>query len=299
MRRNPTSLGNETRRVSSNRIAESIIDQKIGNCRIDKRMGAKVGKYVIYCCLYKYGNGANYRVSLHEAQVMEEIFDWNRLMMNDLPYTFLLEVLFRTVVMFISLIIVLIASGKRGVKQLSIFETVIIIALGSAAGDPMFYEDVGVLPAIVVLITIILLYRFLTWLIGKSRRFENLLEGKCVIVIEDGIFALENFNREPLAEDEFFSELRVKGVEHLGQIKSAILETSGELSVYFYEDKMVKAGLPIHPTLFGKRSKIVADKGNYSCVKCGAVLLLTPGKHNCKVCGKKEWVKAIDSLRVK
>jgi len=229
---------------------------------------------------------------------MEHIFDWDRLMMNELPYNFLLEVCFRTVVMFIFLIVVLVVSGKRGVKQLSIFETVIIIALGSAAGDPMFYEDVGILPAIVVFSTIILLYRFLTWLIGRSRWFENLLEGKCVILIEDGTFAVENFNKGPLAEDEFFSELRLKGVEHLGQVRSAILETSGDLSVYFYEDKQVKPGLPIHPSLFAKRSETLATKGKYSCVKCGTVKQLNPGKHTCNVCGNKEWVVAIDSLRV-
>lgn len=49
--------------------------------------------------------------------------------------------------MFTILLLTLKLAGKRGVKQLSIFETVIIIALGSAAGDPMFYEDVGIVPA--------------------------------------------------------------------------------------------------------------------------------------------------------
>lgn len=229
---------------------------------------------------------------------MEEIFEWKRVMMNDLPYKYLLEVLFRTIVMFSFLIVILLLSGKRGVKQLSIFETVIIIALGSAAGDPMFYEDVGVLPAVVVFITIIILYRFLTWLVGKSKWFENFLEGKCVILIDDGVFAIKNFDKETLAADEFFAELRIKGVEHLGQVRSAILETSGELSVYFYEDKLVKPGLPLHPAEFEKRSENVPSKGKYACVRCGVTKSLSVGKHVCEICGKNEWVKAIDVLRV-
>jgi uncharacterized membrane protein YcaP (DUF421 family) len=81
---------------------------------------------------------------------MKDIFEWNRLLLNDLPLHFLLEVVFRSAIMFVILLLTLKLTGKRGVKQLSIFETVIIIALGSAAGDPMFYEDVGIIPAITV-----------------------------------------------------------------------------------------------------------------------------------------------------
>ena len=99
---------------------------------------------------------------------MKEIFEWERLLFNDLPRNFLLEVIFRSVIMFTVLLLTLKVAGKRGVKQLSVFETVIIIALGSAAGDPMFYEDVGLIPAITVFTVIIVLYRSVTWLTGKS-----------------------------------------------------------------------------------------------------------------------------------
>lgn len=99
---------------------------------------------------------------------MKEIFEWNRLLFNELPVVFLLEVIFRSSVMFIILLLTMKLAGKRGVKQLSIFETVIIIALGSAAGDPMFYEDVGIVPAIIVFAVIMILYRAVTWLTGKK-----------------------------------------------------------------------------------------------------------------------------------
>ncbi|PZQ78614.1 MAG: DUF421 domain-containing protein, partial [Flavobacterium johnsoniae] len=102
---------------------------------------------------------------------MYSIFEWERLLINNHPFEFLFEVIFRSVIMFIVLLITLRFTGKRGVKQLSIFETVIIIALGSAAGDPMFYEDVGLIPAITVFIVIILLYRFVTMLTGKFKWF--------------------------------------------------------------------------------------------------------------------------------
>lgn len=229
---------------------------------------------------------------------MKEIFEWNRVLFNELPGVFLLEVIFRSTVMFTVLLLTLKLAGKRGVKQLSIFETVIIIALGSAAGDPMFYEDVGIVPAIIVFIVIIVLYRAVTWLTGKSKKFEEFIEGKTECLIKDGKFSLSTFKKETLAQDEFFSELRVKSVEHLGQVKHAFIEPSGEVSVFYYEDKEVKYGLPILPALFNKKSKNISENGIYSCTFCGHTEEQTKANAKCQVCQKEEWVKAINTLRI-
>lgn len=229
---------------------------------------------------------------------MERIFEWGRVLLNDLPALFLLEVLFRTAVMFTVLLIALRFTGKRGVKQLSIFEIVIIIALGSAAGDPMFYEDVGILPAICVLIVVIAFYRLVTWLTGKSKWFEELLEGRTELLIDNGVFSMLKFEKEEIAQDEFFSELRQKSIEHLGQVKYAFLEPSGNISIYFFSDEEVKPGLPLLPALFNLRSKTVEHEGLYACANCGYTKSLSPGHAICPVCKKDEWVEAISTVRI-
>ena len=227
-----------------------------------------------------------------------EIFEWKRFLMNDLPWEFLLEVVTRSAIMFILLLFTLKLTGKRGVRQLSVFETVIIIALGSAAGDPMFYENVGIIPAVVVFLVIILLYRFVTLLTGKSKRFEEFMEGKTECLISNGTFDLASFGKESLAQDEFFSELRMQSVEHLGQVKMAYLETNGQVSIYYFEDTEVKYGLPIIPHLFCDKSKIIVSDGIYSCTFCGNTEHQKPGTAVCKVCKKEEWVEAINSKRI-
>lgn len=228
---------------------------------------------------------------------MKETFEWNRLLINDLPLHFLLEVIFRSTVMFLILLLTLKLTGKRGVKQLSIFETVIIIALGSAAGDPMFYEDVGIIPAITVFLVVILLYRLVTWLTGKSKKFEEFIEGKTECIVKEGKFSIDTFKKESLAQDEFFTELRVKSIEHLGQVKNAFMETTGEVSVFYYDDKEVKHGLPILPFLFNLKSKIIPKEGIYSCAFCGETEQKKKGHSTCKVCKKEEWVEAIKTIR--
>src|SRR5688500_11488740 len=223
---------------------------------------------------------------------MEKIFEWPRLLLDDLPAIFLLEVIFRTAIMFTVVLLALRFTGKRGVKQLSIFEIVIIIALGSAAGDPMFYEDVGMLPAITVFVIVIACYRLVTWLTGKSKWFEELLEGKTELLIENGFFSVLKFEKEAIAQDEFFAELRLQSIEHLGQIKYAFLEPSGNISVFFFPDDEVKPGLPVLPSLFNRKSNEIKQGGVYACTNCGFVQTLPPGTAICPACKREEWVHA-------
>ncbi|HLO37914.1 MAG TPA: hypothetical protein VK173_05475, partial [Lacibacter sp.] len=110
-------------------------------------------------------------------------FNWKEILIGGENWSFLPEVILRTIIMFIIIVVSLRILGKRGVKQLSIFELVVIISLGSAAGDPMLYKDVGILPALLVFIVIVALYSLITYFIGKNKHFEKMVEGKPVYLI--------------------------------------------------------------------------------------------------------------------
>ncbi|WP_238383689.1 DUF421 domain-containing protein [Olivibacter domesticus] len=189
-------------------------------------------------------------------------------------------------------------SGKRGIRQLSLFEVAIILSLGSAAGDPMMTEDMAIIPSVIVFLTIILLYRTLTFLTAKRENIEKLVEGKPIYIVEDGMLALEGIKRDTLAKDEFFSELRQYGIEHLGQVKTAILETSGSVSVYYFPDDSVKPGLPILPKLYEKRSPKISISGLHACSFCGNVVSIQNDSHKCMRCESDEWVETLSSKRI-
>lgn len=226
-------------------------------------------------------------------------FNWKEFFLGGEEWIFLLEIVLRTVIMFLTIIIGLRVLGKRGVKQLSVFELVVIIGLGSAAGDPMFYKDVGIMSSIMVFIVIILFYSLLTYCIGRFKKIEIILEGKPICLIENGVFSIDNFKKENLGSDEFFSELRLKGVSHLGQIETAIEETSGDISIFFYEEQDVKYGLPVMPHSLDHPLHSVNHKSHYSCTFCGYTEEKNPGKAGvCKNCGKKNWVEASNKKRI-
>jgi uncharacterized membrane protein YcaP (DUF421 family) len=156
------------------------------------------------------------------------------------------------------------------------------------------------LPAIVVFIIVIGLYSWVTHLVGRNKRMERLIEGKPICLVENGYFAIDNFSKEALGQDEFFAELRLNQVSHLGQIEKAIIETNGGISVFFYADEDVRPGLPIMPGSLDDQTTKIDKAGNYACVFCGYTEKLKPTSHHtCPSCKKDKWVEADDKKRVK
>lgn len=224
--------------------------------------------------------------------------DWKQLLIGEESYSFLPEVVFRTLVMFVFLVITIRLSGKRGVKQLSIFEMVMIISLGSAAGDPMFYKSVGILPAILVFALILSSYRIIVYCITRSEKVEFFFEGKPHYIILNGAGTTVSVKNQEMASDEFFAELRSKNIDHFGQIKCAIMETNGEINVLFFKDEEVVPGLPIWPALYNEKYENIKTPGIYSCSHCGKTETLQPiDKKVCTKCKNEKWVTSISCTR--
>lgn len=226
-------------------------------------------------------------------------FDLHRMALNDVPLDFLWEVALRSLYTFILVFLFLKITGRRGVRQMSLFEVLIILTLGSAAGDVAFYHDVPMLPVLVVFVTLAVLYRLVMWLMSHSEKLENLLEGKPAVIIEDGEFAWEKMNAQNMTEFEFFMELRLHGIEHLGQVRLAILETNGQISVYYFPDDLVRPGLSILPEYCSERFQVIPEDGDYACIHCSEVVTFNAGvKSLCPRCKHPLWVQASTAKRI-
>jgi uncharacterized membrane protein YcaP (DUF421 family) len=224
------------------------------------------------------------------------LIDFKQIFLNELNGSLALEIGLRTLIMFTLVLVFLRSTGKKGVRQLSIFEVAIIISLGSAAGDPMLTGESAILPSFIVFLVILILYRIITLLAAKSEKIEDLLEGKPLYIIEDGVFTTQEEGDVNFAKDEFFAEMRAQSIEHLGQVRAALLESNGQVSFLFYTPEEVKKGLPVYPKPYSKRSEKITTDGEYACTHCGQVAYLSQSS-TCDRCGKKEWVEAIDVSR--
>jgi uncharacterized membrane protein YcaP (DUF421 family) len=225
--------------------------------------------------------------------------DINSLLFGNEDSTFLIETGIRTTVMFLVILIGLRLLGKRGIHQLSVFELGVIIGLGSAAGDPMFYKDVGLLPSILVFIIVVTMYRFVTYLISKNDKFETLVEGRARYILRKGRI-LEAFKNQPIAREELFATLRQNHITHLGQVESAIIEADGQISIFFYPDEEVKHGLPILPRENEDCLRAVKGDGIYACCSCGSTQkFVSSAEFTCKECRHNTCVAATSGPRVR
>lgn len=145
---------------------------------------------------------------------------------------------------------------------------------------------------------VITLYKTITYISGRVEKVEEFIEGKPLKLLEDGVIVYENFKNESLAYDELFSELRLNNVDQLGQVKKTFLETSGELSLFFFPDEKVKWGLPIQPDVFNQTEKLILKAGVYACSHCGLVKTITSSELICPTCSKKSWIEAWKNKRI-
>ncbi|AIR02040.1 DUF421 domain-containing protein [Pluralibacter gergoviae] len=226
-------------------------------------------------------------------------FDLHRMALDKAPPAFLWEVALRCLYTFVLVFLFLKITGRRGVRQMSLFEVLIILTLGSAAGDVAFYDNVPMLPVLVVFITLALLYRLVIWLMARSERLGNLLEGRPVVVVEDGELAWEKLRAENLTELEFFMELRLSSVAHLGQVRRAIMETDGQISIYYFADDEVRPGLVILPAECVETFTLAPRGCDAACVKCSAVVHFLAGERkSCPRCANGVWSHASREKRI-
>lgn len=227
-----------------------------------------------------------------------EAFDWQRMLLDDFPLAFLGEVAVRVVFAYLAVFAFLKVSGRRGVRQLSLFELVVILTLGSAAGDVSFYEDVPLLPVLVVFISLLLLYNLTTRMMKRHPRFGTWVEGKPVVIIRDGVFELGTLQQQNISSDEFHMELRRAGVEHLGQVRLGILEVDGDLSLYFYPREATREGLSVLPEELNPSFCKIPAHGRYACTGCGHTQTLEAAcSMACPHCGGHCWSRALQQRR--
>ena len=137
----------------------------------------------------------------------------------------------KTVVIYFFLVIGLRLLGKRELGQMNIYDLVLIIILANAVQNAMVGDDNTVLGGITAATTLLVLNKIFTKLMIRSRRFEHLMVGEPVVILNDGVLLRDRMKREGVTEDQVLAALREHGLERLNQAHICILEVDGTISV--------------------------------------------------------------------
>lgn len=164
------------------------------------------------------------------------LFDWERLIIGVPPAFYYAEIAFKTLILFGILLLVLRILGKRAHDNLSPMQQMLLIALGSAAGDVMLYPDVPLGYAAVILLGVSALTVLLEKAGIRFRPVRDYIESRPKVLVRDGDVDWNALKCERTTRRELFAALRAKDARSLGRVHAAILEVSGDISV-FLNDK--------------------------------------------------------------
>ena len=230
-------------------------------------------------------------------------FDLHRIFWGDAPLWFGLEIAFRTVVMYLFALLSVRIVSRRAVGELSFVEFLLVVALGSAVGDPMFYSDVPLVHGMIVIATVVALSRGVTGLVNWSEKAERVLEGRPMVLVEDGRMRPDELKSARMNREKLFELLRVEGVEHLGELHRVYMEQRGELSLVRRRDAAVTRGLRVSPPWDNREPKRLQVgetspvHGALGCEGCGEVRSFGKGETlpTCPACGGERWANAVAS----
>ncbi len=228
-------------------------------------------------------------------------FDLHRMFLGDVPLWFAAEIAARTAIMYLYALAAVRVVSRRAIGQLSLVEFLLIIALGSAVGDPMFYPDVPLLHGMVVVTVVVLLNRGITELLNRSEAAERLVEGRPLTLVTDGRMVPDEMDEAELNREMLFSLLRIQGVRHLGEVAGVWMEQKGVLSLDCLDPADHRPGLRTMPpwdvetpdrVSVGDRAR--AD-GALGCERCGEVRWVQAGDTlpACPACGGESWADAV------
>jgi uncharacterized membrane protein YcaP (DUF421 family) len=142
-----------------------------------------------------------------------------------------LEVVLRTLLVYFGLLLGMRIAGKREVGQMKPFDLVTLLILSNAVQNAMVGQDsslVGGLTAAAVILSL----NFAIGILRERGGFAvTLFEGSPTLIVYDGQFITEHLSKEHLNKEDVFQAMREHGVDDLSQVKSAILEVDGSISI--------------------------------------------------------------------
>ena len=138
---------------------------------------------------------------------------------------------FRSILIYIFVLIVMRLMGKREIGQLQPFELAIAIMIADLASIPMTDSGIPITNGIISILGLLLMHLVISFLNVKSIKAREIICGKPTILIYRGKIDEKALKKERFTINELEERLRGNNIYNLGDVEYAILETSGQVTV--------------------------------------------------------------------
>lgn len=144
----------------------------------------------------------------------------------------MLTMFIRALILYLSIILIIRVTGKRQVGQLQPFELVFTIIIADLAASPMSNVGVPLFYGIMPIAALLLCYGTISILCLKSERVRAFLCGRPSVLVRNGVIDQKEMENQCFSLTELLERVRGSGVLNVHEISSAVLEVSGQLSVF-------------------------------------------------------------------
>lgn len=152
--------------------------------------------------------------------------DWQSIFV---PTESLLEIFIRGTIMY-WVMFALLRIFRRQAGSIGIADLLVIVVIADAAQNGMAGDSKSVTEAVLLIVTIVL-WDYVFDLLGyRSKFFQRILEPKALPIVENGRLLRQNMKSEMITYDEIMSQMRQQGIENIGDVKRACLESDGHFS---------------------------------------------------------------------
>lgn len=148
----------------------------------------------------------------------------------------LVPVVLQTLVLYIFLIVALRLAGHRLTAQLSVVELVVVMVLGSAVETSLVDGNTSLAAGLASALTLLVCNRALTLGLERSKWLRRALVGRPVPVVYKGRFLDRRMQQVGLSKDDVREAMRERGYDDVKQVRLAMLELNGGISVVPLED---------------------------------------------------------------
>jgi uncharacterized membrane protein YcaP (DUF421 family) len=138
----------------------------------------------------------------------------------------ILDTTTRSIILYFLIIVVLRLLGKKGLAQLSLTDFVLVLLITKSV-----YNDQGLFSGVSMVIALTVINYGMDYIIYKSKKARKIIVGEPVILIDNGKLKQEALKSEKVTIDELIEFVRQNGLMKIEDVKWAIMETDGSVSV--------------------------------------------------------------------
>jgi uncharacterized membrane protein YcaP (DUF421 family) len=143
-----------------------------------------------------------------------------------------MDAVLRALVIYLFLMLLFRISGQRSLGQITTFDFVLLLVIGEATQQALLGDDFSLINAMIVITTLVTIDIGLALWGKRSSRLDKLIEGTPLVLVEDGEVFYDRMAKVQVGVDEIRQAAReMHGLERLSQVKYAVLERSGGISI--------------------------------------------------------------------